>query len=134
MKMSTAPVLIQENNGQARVPKNIVPDSEQFNGDRIKFEDQQREIRLFLISNRIMRTDDRIIAILAHLRRGVAGIYAQKKPNELDEKIETQDQDNFVQEIKRTFSDKTKAANTEWKIETFKQGKKNMTDFMISSR
>jgi len=29
------------------------------------------------------------------------------------------------------FSDKTKAANAEWKIETFKQGKKNMVDFMI---
>jgi len=29
------------------------------------------------------------------------------------------------------FSDKMKAADTEWKIETFKQGKKNTTDFMI---
>ena len=29
------------------------------------------------------------------------------------------------------FSDKTKAADTEWKIETFKQGKKNTADFMI---
>ena len=29
------------------------------------------------------------------------------------------------------FSDKTKAADAEWKIETFKQGKKNTTDFMI---
>ena len=29
------------------------------------------------------------------------------------------------------FSDKTKAANAEWKIETFKQVKKNMADFMI---
>jgi len=29
------------------------------------------------------------------------------------------------------FSDKTKTANAEWKIETFKQGKKNTVDFMI---
>ena len=29
------------------------------------------------------------------------------------------------------FSDKTKAADTEWKIKTFKQGKKNTADFMI---
>jgi len=29
------------------------------------------------------------------------------------------------------FSDKTKAAYTKWKIETFKQGKKNTVDFMI---
>jgi len=30
-----------------------------------------------------------------------------------------------------TFSDKTKAADAKWKIETFKQGKKNTVDFMI---
>jgi len=29
------------------------------------------------------------------------------------------------------FSDKKKAANAEWKIESFKQGKKDTTDFMI---
>ena len=36
-----------------------------------------------------------------------------------------------MKEIKITFSDKTKAADAEWKIETFKQGKKNTVDFMI---
>ena len=29
------------------------------------------------------------------------------------------------------FSDKTKAADAEWKIETFKQGKRNTVNFMI---
>ena len=36
-----------------------------------------------------------------------------------------------MKEIKTTFSDKTKAADAKWKIETFKQGKKNTVDFMI---
>ena len=39
--------------------------------------------------------------------------------------------EEFVWEIKTIFSDKIKAADTEWKIETFKQGKKNTVDFMI---
>ena len=30
-----------------------------------------------------------------------------------------------------TFSDKTKVADAEWRIETFKQGKKNIVDFII---
>ena len=30
-----------------------------------------------------------------------------------------------------TFSNKTKVADAKWKIKTFKQGKKNMADFMI---
>ena len=29
------------------------------------------------------------------------------------------------------FSDKSKAADTKWKIETFKQGKRNIVDFII---
>jgi len=86
---------------------------------------------LFLKSNRVIETDDRITAILAHLRRGVVRIYAQKKLDELDEELGTQDWDDFVKEIKTTFSDKSKAADAEWKIESFKQGKRNTADYII---
>jgi len=48
-------------------------------------------MRLFLKSNRVIKTDNRITVILAHLRGGVAGIYIQKKHDELDKEIETQD-------------------------------------------
>ena len=60
-----------------------------------------------------METNDRITAILAHLRGGVTGIYAQKKLDELDKELGTQDWEEFVKEIKITFSDKTKAADAE---------------------
>ena len=69
--------------------------------------------------------------ILACLRGGVVGIYAQQKLNKLDKKLGTQDWDDFVKELKTTFSDKTKAPNAKWKIETFKQGKKNTANFII---
>jgi len=58
-----------------------------------------------------METDNRITAILAHLRRGVAGIYAQRKLDELNKEIRTQNCDDFVKEIKTTFSNKTKTAD-----------------------
>jgi len=78
-----------------------------------------------------METNERITAILAHLKRGVVGIYAQKKLNELDKELETQDWNDFIKEIKTTFSNKIKAVDAEWKIESFKQRKKNTTDFII---
>ena len=122
--MSVALVPVTTNmNKQAVMPKNIVPDPRQFDGDRMKFEDWWREIRLFLKSNRVIETDDRIIAILACLRGGVADIYTQKKLDKLDKELGTQDWEEFVKEIKITFSNKTKAADAKWKIETFKQGK-----------
>jgi len=69
--------------------------------------------------------------ILTRLRGGVAGIYTQQKLDELDEKLGTQDWDDFIKELKTTFSDKTKAADAKWKIEMFKQGKKNIANFII---
>ena len=59
------------------------------------------------------------------------GIYVQRKLNEQDEELGTQDWDDFVKELKTTFSNKTKAADAEWKIETFKQEKKNTANFII---
>ena len=91
-KMSTAPVPTQENNEQTGVPKNIVLDLGWFNKDRTKFEDWWRGMRLFLKSNRVIETDNRITAILTYLRENIVDIYVQKKLNELDKKkIETQD-------------------------------------------
>ena len=67
-----------------------------------------------------METNNGITMILACLRKGIVGIYTQKKLNKLDEEIRIQNWNNFVQEIKKIFSDKTKAINAEWKIKTFK--------------
>jgi len=129
-QQATAAAAVSEN-VQAGLLKNMVPDPGWFDGDWSKFEDWWRGIRLFLKSNRVIETDNRITAILARLRGGVAGIYAQKKLDELDKELGTQDWEDFVKEIKTTFSDKSKAADAEWKIETFKQRKKNTADFMI---
>ena len=59
------------------------------------------------------------------------GIYTQQKLNELDKELGTQDWEDFMKELKTIFSDKMKAADAEWKIETFKQGKKNTVNFII---
>ena len=133
-EMSVAPATTAaaiSKNIQAGLLKNMVPDPGWFDGDQSKFEDWWRGIRLFLKSNRVNGTDDRITAILARLRGGVVGIYTQKKLDELDENNNTQEWDEFVKELKTTFSDKSKAANAKWKIETFKQGKRNTADFII---
>ena len=68
-------------------------------------------MQLFLKNNRVMETDNRITLIPDCLRGGVAGIYAQRKLDKLDKELETQDWEEFVKEIKTTFSNKTKAAD-----------------------
>ena len=91
-EMSVAPALVAaavSKNIQAELPKNMVLDPGWFDGDRLKFEDWWRGIRLFLKSNRVNGTDNRITVILAYLRGGVAGIYVQKKLDELDKDNDT---------------------------------------------
>jgi len=58
-----------------------------------------------------METNNRITEILARLRGGVVGIYAQQKLNKLDKELGIQNWDDFVKELKMTFSDKTKVAD-----------------------
>ena len=99
-------------NVQAIMSKSMVPDPEWFNRDQTKFENWWRGIQLYLKSNRIMETNNRITAILDRLKGGVVGIYTQKKLDELDEKLDTQDWDNFMKEIKTIFSNKTKTVDT----------------------
>jgi len=59
-----------------------------------------------------MKTNNRITVILAHLTEDVARIYAQKKLDNLDKETEIQDWNEFVQEIKTTFSYKSKTVGT----------------------
>jgi len=53
--------------------------------------------------------------VLAQLRGSIVGIYAQKKINELEDAKNTQSWEEFFEEIKTAFSDKSKAVNAEWK-------------------
>jgi len=90
ISVAPAPVAAEvSKNVQEGLPKNIVLDPGWFDSDQLKFEDWWRGIRLFLKSNRVNGTDDRITVILACLRGGVVGIYAQKKLDELDEDNDT---------------------------------------------
>jgi len=43
----------------------------------------------------------------------VVGIYTQRKLDELDEELRTQDWEDFIKEIKTIFSNRMKAADTE---------------------
>jgi len=76
IEISVAPVPVAiSKNIQTGILKNMVLDPGWFDGNQTKFEDWWREMRLFLKNNRVMETNDKITAILAHLRGGVTGIY-----------------------------------------------------------
>ena len=68
---------------------------------------------------------------MAHLREGITDIYTQKKLDKLNKELRTQDWKEFVKEIKIAFSNKSKAADVEWKIKIFRQGKKHIANFII---
>ena len=75
MSEVSAPVIVNDNT-QAIMLKSMVLSPGWFNRDQMKFEDWWRGIWLYLKSNRVIETNNRIIAILAYLRGGVVEIYA----------------------------------------------------------
>ena len=89
MLNAPAPVVAMNENIKAGKLKNMVPDLEWFDGDQTKFEDWWKGMRLFLKSNRVMETNNRITVILARLKGGVVGIYVQRKLDELDKETGT---------------------------------------------
>ena len=96
MSTATAPAPASTVNELVGMPRNMVLDPGWFDGDQMKFEDWWRGIRLFLKSNRVIGMNNRITAILAHLRGGVVGIYVQKKLDKLDKETNTQNWEDFV--------------------------------------
>ena len=74
--MSAVIVPAMNDNVQAVMPKSMVPDLGWFDVDQTRFIDWWRGIQLYLKSNRVMETGDRITVILACLREDVTGIYA----------------------------------------------------------
>jgi len=61
---------------------------------------------LFFRSNRVTTTDNRITAILACLRERIAGIYAQKKLDQIEDKKDIQDWKNIKEYWSRSILDK----------------------------
>ena len=110
-----APIALE----QTVMLKSMVPDPGQFDSDWTKFEDWWRRICLFLKSNRVIVTDNKITVVLAQLREDIKRIYAQKKIDQMKEEDNTQDWNKFVKEVKTAFSNKSKTVDAKWKIKTF---------------
>ena len=110
--MLTVPAsAVYNENTQTSMPKSMVPDLGWFNKDWVKFKDWWRGIWLFLKSNRVVATDNKITIVLVWLRGGIAEIYVQKKIDKLEDEEDIQDWEEFVKEIKTAFSNKSKAAD-----------------------
>jgi len=88
-------------------------------------------MKLYLRANKVTDADKKIIAVLGRFRKGTAGAFSQQKLDKIDGGDDTPSWDAFEAELQLVYSNKTKEANTEWRIETFTQGKKHIVDFLI---
>ena len=111
--------------------KLMVPELGWFNGNRKTFKDWWRAIKLYLRVNKVIDTNEKIIAILGRFYGGTAGAFAQQKLNKIEQDDNTPSWDTFEVELQLVYSDKTKEADVEWHIEIFTQGRKHIADFLI---
>jgi len=111
--------------------KSIVPEPRWFNRDKKTFEDWWRAMKLYLRANKVTDTNKKIITVLGRFGGETAGTSAQQKLNKIDGGDNTPSWDAFEVELQLVYSDKTKEADAKWCIETFTQGRKHITDFLI---
>ena len=78
-------------------------------------------MNLYLRANRITGAEDKVTAVLSRLCGGTAEAFAQQKLDEIDEQDNTPSRNAFEAEIRLVYQDKTREADTEWRIETFIQ-------------
>jgi len=124
----TAPeALVMETGGH----KSMVLEPGWFDGNRKGFEDWWRAMKLYLRANRITGAEDKVTVVLSRFCGRTAGTFAQQKLDEIEEQDDTLSWDAFEAEIKLVYQNKTREANAEWCIETFTQGWKHITDFLI---
>ena len=108
--MSTVSALLSAVLEQIVMLKSMIPDLGWFDGDQMKFENWWREIHLFLKSNKITATNNKITIVLAQLRKGIIRIYIQKKIDQIEEEDNIQDWNEFIKKVRTVFSDKSKVA------------------------
>jgi len=88
-------------------------------------------MKLYLRANKVINTNEKIIAILERFHRGTARAFAQQKLNKIKQDDNTPSWDAFKAKLQLVYSNKTKEANAKWHIKTFTQNRKYIADFLI---
>ena len=111
--------------------KSMVPEPGFFDGDRTKFDDWWRQMKLFMRFNKIVAAEDKMLAVIARFKGGTAGQFAETELIKIERAEDTRDWNKFADRVEESFSNDTQSSEAEWKIEEFKQGKKHTADFLI---
>lgn len=111
-------------------PRKLVPDPGYYEGDRSKFSDWIRAIRLYILANNITENKQKIIIVISRLRGTIPGAYAETKLEEINDENIPQFED-FVKDVSKTFGDDGVKERAQLKIEGFNQGKMNTMDFIV---
>jgi hypothetical protein len=116
-------------NGQGA--KSLVPDPRFFDGERKRFSDWWRGMKLFLKFNKVDSLDMKIMVIISQMRGGTAGNFATHWMDKVVNMEDTMDWKAFEDSLTSFFSMGNEKESTQWKIESFKQGNHHIAAFLI---
>jgi hypothetical protein len=88
-------------------------------------------MKLFLKFNKVDSPDMKITAIISQMRGGTAGNFATHWTDKVANMDDTMDWKAFKEDLTGSFSMENEKESTQWKIESFKQGNRHITDFLI---
>ncbi|EKM74642.1 hypothetical protein AGABI1DRAFT_95503 [Agaricus bisporus var. burnettii JB137-S8] len=117
-------------NAQTDALKSLIPNPKDFGGNREQFSEWWRSMTLFLKYNKVMDTDQKIIAAIIRLKGPVPSCSAEIWTEKIASSI-TYTWDSFEEELKTSFGKGNEKDIAEERIESLKQGHRNTMDFLV---
>ena len=111
--------------------KNAIPDPGYFEGNRNKFNDWWRGMTLWMKFNQFEEATAKILVSISRLRGDIPGFFAADWTDKIVKSEDTPDWDRFEKALKDAFGLGDEKETAQWRIESFKQGNRHISDFII---
>ena len=114
----------------AAPPKIKVAEPEAFDGSASKFRDWHRQLLIYIRGCRITDDDDKILLTLSYMKSGTAAAWATRFFDSTVTNDNFGSWNQFEDQLKATFEDKTQGRRARERLENFRQGSRNIDDYV----
>src|SRR6202048_1068285 len=107
-----------------------VAEPEAFDGSASKFRDWHRQLLIYIRGCRITDDDDKILLTLSYMKSGTATAWATRFFDSTVTNDNFGSWNQFEDQLKATFEDKTQGRRARERLENFRQGSRNIDDYV----
>ena len=102
-----------------------------FDGGAVKYKSWLRQIKLYILANRITDNEQKVLFTLSYMKTGIAATFADKQIDDIVGGAPAPVWADFVKQLEGTFLDKTITLKARERLEEFRQGTLVVDEFLL---